>query len=100
VKGGLPDAHKARNGRIEELEADFQALPFFKDGWGAFIKQGWSVLLAREFPNKLDLHYSAEQVAQNLSAALRVARAEVRQLWKQHKGKPKPLERLALKRGA
>jgi len=101
VKGGLPDSHKARNGRIEELEADFQSLPFFKDdGWGDFIKQGWSVLLAREFPNKLDLHYSAEQVAQNLSAALRVARAEVRQLWKQHKGKPKQLERLALKRGA
>jgi Clostripain family len=101
VKGGLPDTRKARNGRITELEADFRQLPFFEnDGWGTFIKQGWSVVLAREYPYKLDLHYSAEQVAQNLSAALRVARAEVRQLWKQHKGKPKQLDRLALKRGA
>jgi hypothetical protein len=101
VKGGLPDGRKARNGRITELEADFRQLPFFEnDGWGAFIKQGWSAVLAREYPYKLDLHYSAEQVAQNLSVALREARTEVRQLWKQHKGKPKQLERLALKRGA
>jgi hypothetical protein len=101
VKGGGNNPRKARTGRIEELEADFKQLPFFKDeGWGTFIKQGWSQVLAREFPKNLDLHYSAEQVAQNLSATLRVARAEVRQLWKQHKGKPKPPEPLALKRGA
>ena len=101
VKGGRDHTVKARNARITELEADFRQLPFFEDdGWGAFIKQGWSAVLAREYPYKLDLHYSAEQVAQNLSAALRVARTEVRQLWKQHKGKPKQLERLTLKRGA
>ena len=71
VKGGRDHTRKARNGRIVELEADFEQLPFFKnDGWGAFIKQGWSLVLARRFPDKLDLHYSAEKVAQNLSAAL------------------------------
>lgn len=91
VKGGRDDARKARNGRITELEADFRQLPFFEDdGWGAFIKQGWSVVLARECPNKLDLHYSAEQVAQNLSQALQ----------KQKEDFTKDLERLALKRGA
>jgi len=71
VKGGGNNPRKARNGRIEELEADFKQLPFFNDeGWGAFIKQGWSLVLARKFPKNLDLHYSAEQVAMNLSAAL------------------------------
>ena len=68
VKGGRDHTVKARNARIVELEADFEQLPFFKDdGWGAFIKQGWSLVLARRFPDKLDLHYSAEKVAQNLS---------------------------------
>ena len=74
VKGGRDHTVKARNARIAELEADFEQLPFFKDdGWGAFIKQGWSLVLARRFPDKLDLHYSAEKVAQNLSAAEAVA---------------------------
>ena len=71
MKGGRDHTAKARNARIVELEADFEQLPFFKgDGWGAFIKRGWSLVLARRFPDKLDLHYSAEKVAQNLSAAL------------------------------
>ena len=71
VKGGRDHTVKARNARIVELEADFEQLPFFEgDGWGAFIKRGWSLVLARRFPDKLDLHYSAEKVAQNLSAAL------------------------------
>ena len=68
VKGGLIITRKARNGRIEELEADFEHLPFFQkeNGWGDFIKKGWSVMLARKFPLKLDSHYSAERVAQHL----------------------------------
>jgi hypothetical protein len=71
VKGGSNNLRKARNGRIEELEADLERLPFFKDeGWGAFIKQGWSLLLARRCPDKLDLHYSAQQCARNLSAGV------------------------------
>ena len=41
------------------------------DGWGAFIKQGWSLVLARKFPDKLDLHYSAEKVARNLIGSTR-----------------------------
>ena len=92
VKGGDVNTRKARNGRIEELEADFEQLPFFKEenGWGDFIKQGWSVVLARKFPLKLDLHYSAEQVAQNLSAKLQ-------RLQKQNEDLAKDLERLALK---
>jgi hypothetical protein len=69
VKGGPGNARKARNVRIAELETDFEHLPFFKnEGWGTFIKHGWSLVLARRFPDKLDLHYSAETVAQNLSA--------------------------------
>ena len=108
VKGGPGNARKARNGRIEELEADFAQLPFFKDdGWGAFIKQGWSRALARRFPDKLDLHYSAEQVVQNLLAApggwgggSDKASVEIRQLQKQNEYLTKELERLALKRGA
>jgi hypothetical protein len=67
LKGGTNNTRKARNGRIEELEADFAHLPFFKeDGWGAFIKKGWSLVLARRFPRNIDLHYSAQQCAQNL----------------------------------
>jgi len=68
VKGGRDNQAKARNGRIEELEADFNRLRFFQedDGWGSFIKEGWSLILARTFPRKLDLHYSAQQCARNL----------------------------------
>jgi len=111
VKGGGHNTAKARNGRIEELEADFEQLPFFKDdGWGAFIKQGWSLVLARRFPDKLDLHYSSEQVARNLSAALGrgpggphsgggagAISEEIRRLQKQNEDLTDELERLALK---
>jgi len=116
AKGGGDNTRKARNGRIVELEADFEHLPFFKnDGWGAFIKEGWSAVLARMFPYELDLHYSAEQVAQNLSAALRSgvagggvssgpvvggASEEIRRLRKENEDLAKELERLALKPGA
>jgi hypothetical protein len=113
VKGGGHNTAKARNGRIVELEADFEQLPFFKnDGWGDFIKRGWSLVLARRFPDKLDLHYSAEKVAQNLSAALDDRSGggssgggggdngpsdEIRRLQKQNEDLTKELERLALK---
>lgn len=112
VKGGRDHTVKARNGRIVELEADFEQLPFFKDdGWGAFIKQGWSRVLARKFPDKLDLHYSAEKVAQHLSAVLDGGGGgasgggggdsgpsdEIRQLRKRNAELTKELQRLALK---
>jgi hypothetical protein len=105
VKGGRDNTRKARNGRIEELEVDFEDLSFFKDeGWGDFIQRGWSVVLARKFPKNLDLHYSAEQVARNLSAALGAgggsASKEVRQLRKQNEDLTKELEPLVLKPGA
>jgi cysteine peptidase C11 family protein len=104
VKGGPGDARKARNGRIEELEKDFQHLPFFKsEGWGAFIKHGWSLVLARKFPYELDLHYSAEQVARNLSATQGGgggSSEEIRRLRKENQDLTKELERLALKPGA
>jgi len=104
AKGGGDNTRKARNGRIVELESDFEKLPFFKnDGWGAFIKEGWSVVLARKFPHELDLHYSAEQVAQNLSAALGRGRGdseEVSQLPKRNEDLNNELEQLALKPGA
>ena len=99
-------------GEYVELEADFEQLPFFKDdGWGAFIKQGWSRVLARKFPDKLDLHYSAEKVAQHLSAVLDGGGGgasgggggdsgpsdEIRQLRKRNAELTKELQRLALK---
>ncbi len=98
VKGSRDHTTKARNGRIVELEADFEQLPFFKDdGWGAFIKQGWSLVLARRFPDKLDLHYSAEKVAQNLSAALNGGNEQIRHLQERNEELTKELKQLALK---
>jgi hypothetical protein len=98
VKGSRDHTTKARNGRIVELEADFEQLPFFKDdGWGAFIKQGWSLVLARRFPGKLDLHYSAEKVAQNLSAALDGGNEQIRQLQERNEELTKELKHFALK---
>jgi hypothetical protein len=98
VKGAGGNTAKARYGRIVELEADFEQLSFFKgDGWGAFIKRGWSLVLARRFPNKLDLHYSAEKVAQNLSAALDARNEELRLLRERNEELAKELKQLALK---
>jgi hypothetical protein len=69
VKGGTNHLLKTRSGRIAEMEADFEALLEFKQtGWIDFIRQGWSVTLAAEEPNKLEQHYSAEQCAINLLA--------------------------------
>src|SRR5215467_9629594 len=96
VKGSRDNVKKARAGRILELEADFEQLPFFK-GWGAFIKQGWSLALARRFPDKLDLHYSAEMVAQNLSAALDGRNQEIGHLQERNEELTKELKQLALK---
>jgi chorismate mutase len=98
VKGSRDHTTKARNARIVELEADFEQLPFFKDhGWGAFIKRGWSLVLARRFPDKLDLHYSAEKVAQNLSAALDGGNEQIRQPQERNEELTKDLKQLALK---
>jgi len=67
VKGGTNILRKARSGRIEELELDFRRLQVFQaTGWGDFIAHGWSFVLAHQFPNSLDLHYSAQQCARNL----------------------------------
>jgi hypothetical protein len=69
VKGGTNHLLKARSARIGEMEADFEALLEFKQtGWIDFIRQGWSIILAAEEPNKLGQHYSAEQCAINLLA--------------------------------
>jgi hypothetical protein len=67
LKGGTRQPLKERTARIRELEADSAELKVFsRTGWNEFIKQGWSFILANETPFKLDQHYSAEQVAQNL----------------------------------
>jgi hypothetical protein len=67
AKGGTRQPLKERTQRIQELEADFEKLYQFRQtGWNEFIKRGWSYILANEIPFELDLHYSAEQVAQNL----------------------------------
>jgi hypothetical protein len=67
VKGGTNILRKARSGRIQELESDFRRLQVFQaTGWGDFIAHGWSFVLAQQFPDSLDLHYSAQQCALNL----------------------------------
>jgi hypothetical protein len=67
VKGGTNILRKARSGRIEELESDFRHLQAFQaTGWGDFVAHGWSFVLAQQFPDSLDLHYSAQQCARNL----------------------------------
>jgi hypothetical protein len=67
LKGGTRQPLKERTQRIRDLEADFEKLYQFRQtGWNEFIKRGWSFILANEMPFELDLHYSAEQVAQNL----------------------------------
>jgi hypothetical protein len=72
IKGGPLHLEKARSARIGEMETDFAALDKFQDesGWGKFIQQGWSYILATEetSPYALDLHYSGEQCAKNLAA--------------------------------
>jgi hypothetical protein len=70
LKGGTNRPLKERSLRIEELEEDFAALPRFnKTGWNEFIKRGWSFILAKEEPRKLDEVYSAQQCAQNLGSS-------------------------------
>ncbi len=59
--------------RIQELEADFAKLKdkdFPKTGWLDFITKGWSPILAQEYPDDLDLHYSTKQCALNLLNSL------------------------------
>jgi hypothetical protein len=71
VKGGKDSLHKARIGRIEELEDDFQHLgdQFKGTEWLSFIQEGWSRILATELPpGELDRRYSAEQCTRNLLA--------------------------------
>jgi hypothetical protein len=58
---------KERVARIRELEADFSKRE--EKGvkeWMAFIKQGWSAILAEKVGFELDYYYSAEQCAVNL----------------------------------
>jgi hypothetical protein len=72
-KGGLRTnqnknvVSEARIQRIQELESDFANLSslFQETGWRDFTKE-WSLILADRFPDKLDLHYSAQQSLKNL----------------------------------
>jgi len=66
-KNGTNHPSKSRINRILDLEEDFGALKTFgKTRWREFIQHGWSLILAKEVPNQLDEHYSAQQCAQNL----------------------------------
>jgi len=70
AKGSRSFPSKERSLRIQELEEDFAALPRFREtGWNEFIKRGWSSILAKEVPTKLDEVYSAQQCAQNLGSS-------------------------------
>jgi hypothetical protein len=67
IKGGTNHILKARSAQISQIEGDFESLrEFTKTNWSAFIKHGWSVILASEEPTELDDHYSGEQCAINL----------------------------------
>jgi hypothetical protein len=71
-KGGPLHLDKARGARIAEMESDFAALERFQadTGWGKFIQQSWSYILATQEPKSddLDMCYSGEQCAKNLAA--------------------------------
>jgi hypothetical protein len=67
VKGGKDSLRKARTARLEELEADLKELDQLGNtGWGKFVTQGWSYILATELPEELDRRYSGQQCARNL----------------------------------
>lgn len=67
LKGGTNHILKARSVQISQIEGDFESLAEFKKtNWSTFIKHGWSVILASDEPNELDVHYSGEQCAVNL----------------------------------
>jgi hypothetical protein len=72
IKGGPLHLDKSRGARIVEMETDFAALDKFQheSGWGKFIQQGWSYILATKEtkPYHLDMCYSGEQCAKNLAA--------------------------------
>jgi hypothetical protein len=66
-KGGLDLPLKFSLDRIESIEEDYSSLQLSRDtDWYKFIAHGWSLILAAEVPNDLDLHYSAAQCAANL----------------------------------
>jgi hypothetical protein len=67
VKGGTNNLRKEQNGKIQDLEADFRQLTRFRQtNWNNFIAHGWSFILAKEDPQGVELHYSAQQCAANL----------------------------------
>jgi hypothetical protein len=55
---------------IQDTEKYYQDKKHFEFekaiGWYKFIKRGWSLILARNEPGKLDSNYSAQQCVQNL----------------------------------
>jgi hypothetical protein len=66
-KNSTTHGTKDRLARIQELEQDYSALTTSgQTDWMDFIKHGWSLILAKEIPDQLDKHYSAQQCAQNL----------------------------------
>jgi len=66
-KNSTAHPSKDRISRIMELEQDYSALTTSgQTGWMDFIKRGWSLILAKEIPDELDKHYSAQQCAENL----------------------------------
>jgi hypothetical protein len=83
VKGSTNITRKARDARIEELDDDLGKLPFFKEnnGWGTFIFNGWSLVLART-GEPVDLHYSARRWAQNISTEVEKINATLTDLTK------------------
>jgi hypothetical protein len=66
-KNSVTHGTKDRIARIKELEEDYSALTTCgQTKWMDFIKRGWSLIMAKEIPDQLDKHYSAQQCAQNL----------------------------------
>jgi len=70
TKNGTDHPIKDRIQRITELEQDYSVLQTSGQAdWLRFIKLGWSLILTKEIPGQLDVHYSAQQCAQNLLPA-------------------------------
>jgi len=70
TKNGTDHPIKDRIQRISELEEDYSVLQTSGQAdWLRFIKLGWSLILTKEVPEQLDVHYSAQQCARNLLPA-------------------------------
>jgi hypothetical protein len=91
AKNGTNHPTKDRIQRIKDLEEDYGELKTPGQAeWMEFIRKGWSAILAKDIPNQLDTHYSAQQCAQNLLPEADKTIKETLLLEASKKGEEKP----------